>query len=418
VKRTLVILVHTFPIHSTTFIAREVRELRKRGAPIAVVAIRRPRPDEVPDDARDLAETTEYLLPIGPGRALARHLKAFASRPVACAGAFARALTRGRLSPRDRLRTLLHFSEAVALRPLLAARGCGHLHVHALSGGATIAWILRSIDGLPYSLTAHGADIFVERVLLAEKMAGASFTRVGTKYNRAFLAALPGDPDRRIVVMPFGVDAERFAPAPARPDAAAPGGSAARGEAPGLRLVTVGRLVWEKAHHLLLDACGRLRARGVELRLTIVGEGPERAALLAQRDRLGLHDRVELAGARPEAEVIAALRAADLFVLSSVSEGFGVVLLEAMACGLPVVAPALHGIPEIVTDGVEGVLFRPGSADDLARAIATAGSDVEGRRRAGAAGRRKVVASFLMADRVAAFDALLRRALDGGTGAS
>jgi glycosyltransferase involved in cell wall biosynthesis len=255
----------------------------------------------------------------------------------------------------------------------------------------------------------------VEKVLLAEKMAGASFTRVGTEYNRAHLAGLPGGAAARILVMPFGVDTGRFVPAPPRPETAAPRREPVRNGAPGLRLVSVGRLVWEKAHHLLLDACARLMARGVDLRLTIVGDGPERAALLAQRDRLGLGDRVAWAGARPEAEVIAALQAADLFVLSSVSEGFGVVLLEAMACGLPVVAPALHGIPEFVTDGVEGVLFRPGSADDLARAIETAASDPGRRAAMGEAGRRKVVESFPLGDRVAAFDAVIRQALESAS---
>jgi glycosyltransferase involved in cell wall biosynthesis len=415
VSRTLVILVHTFPLHSTTFIAREARELKRRGVPLAIVSIRRPAPSEIPADALDLARTTEYLLPLGAGRALARHSRAAAMHPAAYAGALARALTRGRLKWHDRVRTLLHFSEAIALRPVLESKDARHLHVHALSGGATIAWLLRSIDGRSYSLTAHGADIFVEKVLLAEKMEGAVFTRVGTEYNRAYLAGLsaggPHGDDRRVLVMPFGVDTDRFSPPAARRDGRPSDGAPPRNPAQALRLVSVGRLVWEKAHHLLLDACSRLHSRGIDLKLTIVGEGPERAALETQRDRLGLGDRVDLPGALPESDVAATLRSADLFVLSSVSEGFGVVLLEAMACGVPVVAPFLHGIPELVTDGVDGTLFRPGSADDLARAVESAASDPERRRLMGEAGRRKVLASFRLADRVAQFETLLRSTL-------
>ena len=417
VSRTIVILTHTFPLYSTTFIAREVRELQRRGVPLALVSIRRPPPGEIPGDAADLAGATEYLLPLGTGRAIWRHACAVAAHPVGYVRALARALTRGRLTRRDRLRTLLHFSEAIALRPILAARGARHLHVHSLSGGATIAWLLRALDGPSYSLTAHGADIFVEKVLLAEKIEGAVFTRVGTAYNRARLEELFDGGERRLVVMPFGVDTERFTPSTGRSPESVSAGSVSGGAPVGdaarpLRLVSVGRLVWEKAHHLLLDACFRLRARGADLRVTIVGEGPERWRLTMLWATLGLGDWVELAGALPEPEVADALGAADLFVLSSVSEGFGVVLLEAMACGLPVVAPALHGIPEIVEDGVEGILFVPGSAEDLARAIDAARRDPEMRRRMGEAGRRKAVASFRLADRVAEFEALLRRSLE------
>jgi len=400
---TIAVLVHTFPLHSTTFVANEVREMERLGMTPVLVAIRAPRPSESPDAMEHLRARTRYLLPSGPVAVLRAHAGALARRPRGYLRALGAALWRGRMPARHRLRTIIHFGEAVTLRPILAEAGCRHLQGHALSVAATIAMLLGEMDGLSYSLTAHGTDIFVEKVLLAEKIAGSRFTRVGTRFNRDHLVRVHGADAERIQVMPFGVDVELFRPAPPRPAAEGP-----------IHLVSVGRLVWQKAHHLLLGACSRLRRQGIAFRLTIVGEGVERPALEALRARLGLDDVVDLPGAAPEAEVARALGRSDLFVLASVSEGFGLVLLEAMACGLPVVAPALNGLPEVVADGVEGRFFAPGSEEDLAAALAALAADPDLRRRLGEAGRRRVVDSCRLEERVAGF----LRMLDAAAGVS
>jgi glycosyltransferase involved in cell wall biosynthesis len=403
-ERGVVILVHTFPLHSATFIANEVRALERRGIAPALVAIRAPGPGEAPAAMDDLARRTRYLLPVGAWTLLRAHAAAIVRRPGGYLRALGAALAAGRMGVRDRLRTLVHFGEAVALKPILEDLGCRHLHAHALSGPATIAMLLGEMGGPPYSLTAHGTDIFVERLLLKEKIAGSRFTRVGTQFNRDYLVREHGADAARIQVMPFGVDVETFRPRePA--DGPAPGAPAADGT---VRIVSVGRLVWQKAHGLLLGACARLCGRGIALRLTIVGEGEERPALEALRARLGLEGVVDLPGAAGEDEVARVLARSDLFVLSSVSEGFGIVLLEAMACGLPVIAPALNGLGEVVADGVEGRLVAPGSEEHLAAAIEALAADPALRRRLGAAGRRRVVDSCRIQDRVAGFAALLR----------
>jgi len=402
---SLAVLVHTFPLHSATFIANEVRAMERLGTAPALVAIRAPRPSEVPASMADLRRRTRYLLPIGPVVLLRAHAAALARRPRGYLRALCAAAWRGRMPARHRLRTLIHFGEAAVLLPLLDEMGCRHLHAHALSGAATIAMLLGEMTGLPYSLTAHGTDIFVERVLLAEKIAGSRFTRVGTSFNRDHLVRVHGADPGRIRVMPFGVDVETFRPA------SGSAGTGADATAAGVtHLVSVGRLVWQKAHHLLLGACSRLRRRGIPFRLTIVGEGEERPALEALRAHLGLDDVVDLPGAMPESEVARVLAQSDLFVLASVSEGFGLVLLEAMACGVPVVAPALNGLPEVVADGVEGRLFAPGSEAELADAIAALAADPDLRRRLGEAGRRRVVGSCRLEERVAGFVRMLESA--------
>jgi len=117
---------------------------------------------------------------------------------------------------------------------------------------------------------------------------------------------------------------------------------------------------------LLLDACALLRQRSLPFRCLMLGDGPLRAQLVSHRDRLGLSSVVEMAGAATQADVLRAWQRAALGVLTSHNEGMPVSLMEAAACGVPVVATRVGGIPELVRDGVTGLLCRAGDVADLA----------------------------------------------------
>jgi len=155
----------------------------------------------------------------------------------------------------------------------------------------------------------------------------------------------------------------------------------------GTRLVAVGRLVPQKGFDLLLEAFARIAATHRDWHLTIWGEGPERPALVAQRDALGLKDRVTLPGTSSTPGEW--LTTADAFVLSSRYEGWGNVLAEAMAAGLPVVSfDCPFGPGDMITDGVDGLLVPDGDVDGLSAALSRLMSDGALRERLGEAARQ------------------------------
>ena len=147
-------------------------------------------------------------------------------------------------------------------------------------------------------------------------------------------------------------------------------------------LVSVGRLKAPKDFVTLARALALLPAGSFEA--VVVGDGPDRPALEAELRRLGLEDSVQLAGERPDVPDL--LAAADVFVLSSRSEGLPVSVLEAMAAELPVVASSVGGLPELVVDGETGFLVAPGDANELASALRRLIEDRDLRRRLGAVG--------------------------------
>jgi len=161
------------------------------------------------------------------------------------------------------------------------------------------------------------------------------------------------------------------------------------------RAVAVGRLAPEKGHATLVAAWPRVLAAHPRARLTLIGEGPERPALEALVDRLGLRAAVELPG--PMTDPGAALRAADLFVLPSREEGMSIALLEAMALGLPLVASAIPGNRRLVHDFKDGRLAPPDDPDALARVVLEQWADVDRAVHMGRAARRRVVDEFSIA---------------------
>jgi glycosyltransferase involved in cell wall biosynthesis len=157
-------------------------------------------------------------------------------------------------------------------------------------------------------------------------------------------------------------------------------------------LAFVGRLAPVKGLRVLIDALGAARERHPGLRLTIVGDGPDRAALEALSRPQG--DAIRFTGPLKQAEVAELLATTDALVLPSFAEGVPVVLMEAMATRLPVIATRVAGVAELVTDGVSGLLVAPGDPEALRDAVLEIAQDGDRRDRMGDAGRQTVEAEF------------------------
>ena len=378
-------LTGEYPRATDTFIQREVAALRKLGFDIATCSIRRTGPEHLtgPEQVAEAAQTFVVLEAI---LRPAAHLAAL-RQPGRYFRALALAWRTAPKGVKGRLYQLIYFAEAVALADYLRRNQVQHLHNHIAKASCTVAMLASILSGIPFSFTMHGPDDFFEAVhwRLDEKIARARFVAAISDFARSQGMLYARRQDwAKIHVVHCGVDPARYA-------------GVAKGR--GGDLLFVGRLAAVKGVPVLFDALALARQTRPDLHLTLIGDGPERAALQAEAKPLG--DAVRFVGYQSQDAVARALMQADALVLPSFAEGVPVVLMEAMAAGLPVIATRIAGIPELVQDGVSGVLVPPGDANALAMAILAALSDPAQKTAMGAAGRAKVMRDFNIQTEVA-----------------
>jgi colanic acid/amylovoran biosynthesis glycosyltransferase len=163
-----------------------------------------------------------------------------------------------------------------------------------------------------------------------------------------------------------------------------------------LRLVTTGSIIWRKGMEYLIHGLALARQNGVDARLEIIGDGPERERVLYTALDLGIEDCVKVLGALPPSRVRDRLQQADVFVLSSLSEGISNAVLEAMACGLPIITTDCGGMREAVDDGVEGLVIPTRDARATADALRKLASGSTLRQTMGAAARLRIEREFTL----------------------
>jgi colanic acid/amylovoran biosynthesis glycosyltransferase len=396
-------LIAEYPKISHTFIDREIEALRELGVDVATFSIRPTPADQLLTEAdRRAAAETFSILPAGPGRLARAHLRGLRAHPLRYATTLVQALRLSAGGARANLWQLFYFAEAMVLWEECRRRGIDHIHAHFANVASAVAMFAASFGGgdrMSWSFTMHGPTEFddVTRYAIAEKIRSATFVACISDYCRAQLMKLvePRHWDKLSVVR-CGLDFDQLPDLDLDLDVGldldeAGAGVDTDGRASGpLRVLSVGRLVADKGQLLLVQAVAALRARGVDVTLTLVGDGPDRGALTDAVRRLGIGESVLLAGAVDQGRLPELYLSSDVFCMPSFAEGLPVVLMEAMAHGLPVVATRIAGVSELVQDGVNGAVVAAGRVDLIVDALARLAADPELRARWGAAGRHGV----------------------------
>jgi colanic acid/amylovoran biosynthesis glycosyltransferase len=384
-----------FPGLTTTFIYREIMELRARGLEIVTFSVWKPHRDEISREAVDLMDSTFYVFPAKMLRFLEAHLYYFFTCPVKYLGALILRCRQPGGGVEGRLRPLYHFAEAVYLAREMERQKVRHIHAGFASNPATLALIISRLTGISFSFAAHAYGIFADRVLMREKLAAARFVIASTNYNKAYLMdQFPGIVPDNIRVIYHGVSLQDFQPRGRKSD--------------GLPVIlSVAQFREKKGLPFLVEACAILKREGQEFECCIVGDGAQRETLEALIDRYGLQDTVRLEGVVFQEKLRDYYRRADILALPSVvasdgdRDGIPVTLIEGMAVGCPVVSTFVSGIPELVEDGQTGLLAPPGDATALAKALLILLRDEGLRQQMGQAGRDRVVRHFDIKDSVA-----------------
>lgn len=396
----LAYLLSEYPTLGHTYLLREVRGLRAVGWKIQTVSIRKP---ELRDSDLSLAEREEltstwYILAGSPLEFLRAHALTFCSRPRRYLSGLGTAWRFGRFHPRRSAFAMAYFVEAVVAGYRLQEAGITHVHSDFSS---TVALILGRVFDIGISLTLHGPAEFVdpEGFRLKEKVQAAKFV-CGISYfgrSQIMLWSSPSDWDK-LEVTPLGIDVSGWLPATFR-ERPAP-----------FELISVGRLAAVKGYPLLIDAVARLLDQRRDVRLTLAGDGPERAYLEEHARRLGITSRIIFAGWTNQAALRELYRKSDLCVLSSFAEGVPVVLMEAMAAGVPCVAPRITGIPELIRHGIDGILVTPSDTEELAGAIAGLMDEPELRRQMAKSCRERIADKYDLSKNVRLLsDVFIRR---------
>ncbi len=390
-KLRLAYITTQYPGVSHTFILREVTALRRLGAEVHTISLRRTSGDHLlSQENRAAAETTYAVRPPRLRDLLTAHVSALLLHPRAYLATLREALGLARPGLRGRVWQIFYFAEAIMVWRHCSASGVRHLHAHHGSPPADVAALAahfgKAAGSGPrtWSLTMHGPIEFwdVRWFRLREKLERADAVVCISDFARSQLMALVDDRHwSKLRVVHCGVGSSEYEhlgePRHGRP-----------------QVLCVGRLVPEKGHAILLDAVADLARDGQELEAVLVGSGPMRTRLEQLALELGVSDRVTFRGALGQEQVTDCYADATLVCSASFAEGLPTVLMEAMASGRPVIATAISGVRELVRDGDTGLLVTPGRADELAAAIATLIHDPQLRLRVASAGRERVLREF------------------------
>ncbi len=381
-------MMSRFPHLPETFILREMIGIEKAGWEIFLYPLICQQQSVVHPEAKPWINRA-HCFPYFSAQILRSNLYFFLKKPLAYLSTWAKMVAGNMGSPKFLIRALALFPKSVGMAHVMQQEHIDHIHAHYATHPALSAWIIHQLTGIHYSFTVHAHDIFVERPMLTAKIRSAQFIIAISQFNRNFLAHEAGDwVLNKTHVIHCGIDPQlhtiRSTPGTAKTP---------------FRILCIGSLQPYKGIEFLVEACSRL---SFDFRCQIVGEGNQRRNLETLIQRLHLENKVQLLGAKTQQEVASLLAETDCYVQPSVvqtdgkMEGIPVALMEAMACGLPVISTQISGIPELVKPGITGQLVPQRNAEALADTITHVFEHPSYAQPLAAAGRELVFQEFNM----------------------
>lgn len=380
-----------YPSRSHTFIRREINELRRRGASIDVYALRRPKRENLISelDHQEFQQTVS-IFPVKPWQLILVHGKMFFQKPLRYLHTLKTALGHHLPGAKNTLWSLFQFAEGILLAHHLQQKPVQHLHIHFANAGANVGMIACTYLQLGWSMTLHGTSCFDYPwgPLLGSKLEKCTFANCISYFglSQAFRAVGPQH-WHKLFVSRCGIELDAV-------NLAKSNQANYQKHHSIIRIISVGRLHVEKGYPVLINAFADALKALPDMELVLLGDGPYRNELEAYVREKGIMEKVIFRGAVPEQTVLEEMVKADIFALSSFMEGIPIVLMEAMILEIPVIAPRLAGIPELVIDKENGLLFDPAHASQMAEHIIELAQNKEKRTRYGAAGKQKVLVEF------------------------
>jgi glycosyltransferase involved in cell wall biosynthesis len=362
-KLKVAYILNRFPFLTETFIMREMYWIRQKGVELQIFSLFSPRNTPVHKQASELLPYTHYCSFVSWAVIMAQVFFILRS-PMRYFKALSKTVWQTHREIGVLLRALLIFPKSVYFARQMEKAGIEHIHAHFVYLGGIAAGIICDLLEITFTIHPHAVGLFSRNQLDVRcELQNASQIITVSEYHRKYIANLcPRIDPNDIEIVYYGIETERFRPV-TKDVSNNP-----------IVILAVGRLIEKKGFEYLIDACARLVQKGHMFQCKIVGNG-DKNALQAQIERNGLQDRVTLCGALEQKQVLKFIQESDIFALPCViakngdRDGMPNVLIEAMACEMPVVTTPVTGIPEFVKDGETGLLVAERDVYSLAEAL-------------------------------------------------
>jgi len=359
-KRKIAYLIPEFPSISMTFVTNEMAELKRRNIPLTVFALHGISNNNMDPKSSILINDVEYVYKNLKEKIISILFKSIANKPFRFVNLFLLALKSSLflLSGKNRISNFGHFFAGLYVGQIMEEKKITHIHAHFAHYPASVAMYASKYSGVTFSFTAHANDIFENQTLLSEKEKSAKKVITISDFNRKYFTD-----QSNLAIVRCGIDLNEYKYQERNINTDV------------LKIGTLGRLVEKKGIDVLFKAAAILKKNNLKFELHVAGSGPEKESLVSLAEQIGISENIFWEGMMPNEKVGSWLQTLDVFALACKQDkngdmdGIPVVLMEAMASGIPVISTEISGIPELIKNGLTGLLSKPNHSESFADKI-------------------------------------------------